>query len=281
MQIAYWSNFHGQTGTTSNAIATAVNLAMKYNVKVLLSSIQYEKSNMDNAFFNKEELSERESGLDAIERVARTKDLDRNNFSVYTTSLIENRLDLITSSSRVSYELFKKINDSIKDILYSANKAYDFVFIDVNSGMKDEVTKTVLKESDIIVVNLSQNEKVIGDFFTKDKQELEELTSGKKIINIGNYDFKSKCSKKYISKVYKCNDEIFCTPYVTDFKDAINNHKAINYFMVNRNMDNAFFEEIDKISERLMIMNEKDLEILKDPVRKQTFSQRFKSILER
>ncbi|MBD8045842.1 AAA family ATPase [Clostridium faecium] len=283
MKIAFWSNYHGQAGVTSNAIAIAVNLAMKYNVRVLLAHTQYVQSNMENAFLSIEErnLNDLDIGIDAIERVARSKDLNEENFASFTKSLIKNRLDLLEGSYQNRYELFEKINDTVTDILYYANKAYDFVFIDLNSGFNNSITNKVLEQSDIIIVNLSQNEKVIKDYFEKDKKELERITGNKKIIlNIGNYDFNSKCSKKYINKAYKYNDEIFCTPYIADFKDAINNHKVIDYFMINRNINNAFFEEVSKISEKLMIIDEKKLEIYNDPIKKQTFTQKFKSILE-
>lgn len=284
MQIAFWSNYHGQPGTTSSAIATALSLTTNFNLKVLLCSMQYNKNNMDSAFLNGQELSESESGVDAIERVARAKDLNEENFKFYTTTLIKDRLDFLISSSKVSYDLFSKINESVKDIFYTANKLYDFVIVDVNAGMENEVTQKVLKESDIVIVNLSQNEKVIGDFFYKDKKQLEKsISENRMLINIGNYDSKIKCSRKYINKFYKNKIDIFYTPYNSSFKDSINNHKVIDYFKINVNKENEnefFFEEVEKMANKLMTINDKKAEILKEPVKKVTFAQRFKSILD-
>lgn len=74
MQVVCWSNYHGQAGNTSNAIAIALSLAMNSNSKVLLCSMQYYKNNIDSAFFEGNELKELDSGIDSIERVARAKD---------------------------------------------------------------------------------------------------------------------------------------------------------------------------------------------------------------
>lgn len=276
MQIAFWSNYHGQAGTTINTITTALNLTSKYNVKGLLAHTQYIQSNMESAFFTDDNsLKDIDVGIDAIERAARSRCLNKENFNSYTYSL-NNRLDFMLGSSKSKYELFEKINDTVMDIFYYANKIYDFVFIDLNAGLQNEITQRVLKESDIVVVNLPQNEKVISDFFMKDNLKLDEIIKGKnKIINIGNYDDESKCSIKYIKKVYKCKSPIFCTPYMTSLKDANNNHKLLEYFIYNKKSKENFFVELDKFSDYLMEINNMDKNLLNNPIRKQSIIDKY------
>lgn len=286
MQIAFWGNYHGQAGITSNTIATAITIAMNYNLKILLTHTQYSMSNMETAFLsgNESDITNFDDvGIDAIERLSKSGKISSSEFSSYTKTLIDNRLDLLTGSTKSQEELFKDMSNSIISILDYANKAYDLVLIDVNSGVHNTVTNKVLEQSDIIIVNLSQNEKVISDYFNE--RDLNKALEGKKtIIVLGRYDFNSKCSCKYVKSVYKNKEEVYCIPYSSEFMDSNNNHNVLKFFLSNQNVKETninyvFFKEIEKLSLKIVESLNLDSESLQKPLQQQGILRQVKSIL--
>lgn len=287
MQIAFWSNYHGQAGVTSNTIATAIYIAMNYDFKILLTHTQYSKSNMESAFFsdseNKSSINFDDIGIDSIERLCKSGKLSSNEFSSYTKTLIDNRLDILTGSSKCKKELFEDMSNSIIKILNCANEAYDLVLVDLNSGIENDITNKVLKQSDIIIVNLSQNERVIREYFNK--KELNEVLKGKKtIIALGRYDFNSKCSSKYVKKIYNYKDDIYCIPHSSEFMDSNNNHSVLNFFLSNRKVKSnssnyLFFKEIEMLSHNILENINTDIENLEKPMEDHGILRQFKLLL--
>jgi len=284
MQIAFWSNYHGQAGVTSNTIATAIYIAMNYELKVLLTHTQYTMSNMESAFENgiNDSIIFDDIGIDAIQRLSKSRKLNSNEFDSYTKTLIDNRLDILIGSSKSKKEIFEdNISNNISDILHYATKQYDLVMVDVNSGIKDQITAKVLEQSDIIIINLSQNEKVIGDYFNM--VENKALTDKKKIIVLGRYDFNSKCSCKYVKKTYKCKEDIYCVPYSSEFMDSNNNHNVLKFFLSNRkvksNSDNySFFKQIEMLSNNILENINVDAERLQKQIEQQGVLGQVKSL---
>lgn len=277
IQVAFWSSFHGQPGTTANAIATSMYTAMNYKLKVLLTHSQYAKSSMESAFVtdNEEEslIKFNDFGIDSLERLARAGKLSSGDFYNYTKNIIPKRLDLLTGSTKLKKELFNNIYDTIIEIFRYARECYDIVFVDVNSGNKDKITEKVLDDSDIIVVSLNQNEKILKSFFEK-KDWIDALDKKKIVLVLGRYDLNSKCSVKYVRSTYGWKDEIYTVPYVTSFMDCCNNHNVKEFFYANNSTAkhdeaNFFMEEVQRLANRILDLS--NIEIVdKEPIEKKS-----------
>ncbi|WP_061311254.1 hypothetical protein [Clostridium botulinum] len=282
-QVAFWSPFHGQTGTTSNAISTAINIALNYKEKVLLTHMQYLKSSMESCFqkYDEGDLTKFDDvGIDSLERLVKAGKLSSEDFSNYTKVLVPNRLDILTGSTKLKKELFDNIYDSIIDIFDCANECYDLIFVDVNSGNRDKITEKVLEQSDIIVINLNQNEKILKSFFSK-KDWLDVFDRKKLIVNLGRYDPASKCSAKYIKNNYGWKDEIYTVPYLIPFMDSCNNHEVLKFFYGNNNTQkndytHFFMSEVNRLSQRLLEMANIDNLNYKPVEKRSIFSSIFK-----
>lgn len=276
MQIAFWSPWHGR-GTTSNCIATALSFSLNYNANCLLTHSQYVRSTMEQAFLSGDEnediLKFNDTGIDSLERLVKGGQLLPEDFNNYCRVLIKDRLDLLTGSKKSNKTLYSSsIGSTILNILDTAKQCYDFTFIDVNSGVFDDITKKVLKSSDIVVVTLEQNEKVLNDFFQEQYKMFENQTL---IICLGKFDTKSKCSKKYINVNFNYKNTIYGIPYCTDFLDAINNHQVLKFFYTNSSYPKKenifFFDEVNALSNRIAeISNFSNNDVIKDKLKVKT-----------
>lgn len=259
MHVAFWSNFHGR-GTTSNCIATALNFSLNYNARSLIMHTQYIRSTLESAFYSDNALGEEnilkfsDTGIDSLERLIKAGKLTAEDFSSYCNNIVEKRLDILTGSKKTSREIYSSaIGDTISNLLKSANAYYDAVFVDINSGMEDKITQKVIKEADILIVNLEQNEYMIKDFF---ENYYPKFRNKKMLLVISKYDDKSKCSKKYINFNYDYTDDIFAVPYSVNFLDAMNDHSVKKFFYannkcVNKEVNSQFFREVSLISDRI------------------------------
>jgi MinD-like ATPase involved in chromosome partitioning or flagellar assembly len=262
---ACWSPFHG-VGTTANCISSALDISLNYAIKSLVMHNQYIKSNMETAFLASESsdllANFEDKGVDALERLAMSAQLTSENFYNYTTTIIEERLSLVTGTTKPKEELFEKMRHTIMNIVKVARDSYDLVFVDANAGNRNEMTVKVLEEADVVVVCLSQNKLILDTFFQK-REWLECLDNKPLILVIGKYDPTSKYTTKFIKNAYEYSGEIFTIPYCSSFLDSHNDHRVADYFLANikrsRKDDSSYyFQEVKKLSKAILDLSSID-----------------------
>lgn len=273
MIIAFWSDFHGQCGTTTNTISVATYIALKYDLKLLLTHSQFTKSNMENAFFyghQKESVVNFEdTGIDAMERLSKAGVLKTEDIHNYSRTLINERLDLLTGSTSPIRRADEA--ERLVSILQTAKGAYNLIFVDVNAGLQTDVSSKILENADIIVVNLNQNATVLNSYF---KDLCQVFTEKEIVLLLGNYNEVSKYSAKYIRNKYKYKKDIYLMPYHTGLMDSINDQNMLNYFLFNCDSTNNLNKELDRFSKHLLLKSDIDLKLNYSPIKKGNFLTR-------
>lgn len=286
-QVTFWSVNHG-VGTTTKAIITSINICLEYSLKILLTHNQYIKSNLEAAFLTGKEsesiINFEDAGIDALERLAKSCLLKPETIKDYTRTLIGDRLDLLTGTNKPRKEMFKNIEGTLMYILGCAKKAYDLIFVDANSGVENAITHKILEASDIVVVCLNQTDKVLKTFFIE-HEGYKYLEKKKVIVVIGCYDANSKYTVRYIKNNYikdnfNYKEKIFTVPYNTNFMDAHNDHRVLDYFYSNKNIfkddDNYHFtNEIKKLSDKILELAEIDTKYIHNSIYKDNILKRM------
>lgn len=235
-KIVFWSPVHGQVGTTSNMLACAANCALENDKTVLMSHTHFTLSCLESSFLPEAQLDDNsmftftDAGLDAVERLARSRRLTIENFSDYTTPILKERLDLLIGTAKPDLTMYEHIEDVIQSIFMKASQCYDLTFIDVNSGTQNRITHAMLDAADYVVVNLNQNVRVLDAFFNQNAWP-EALHHKPYLILIGNYDPTSKYSASNLKRKYKPTVPLLPVPHCTDFMDACNSSRAMEFFM--------------------------------------------------
>jgi MinD-like ATPase involved in chromosome partitioning or flagellar assembly len=247
-QVAFWGPVHGQVGVTTNLIAISTLIGLEYMTKTLISHTHLEMSPLESIFSKEKPNGENSTydydarGIDALERLARSKRLTPDLVKDHATIILQDRLDLLLGTTKRHEELFANLTDVVPSILAAAKQYYNMSLIDVNSGTKNNLTKTVLDTSDLVVVNLNQNVNVLEKFFN-DKPAF--LNGKDYIIVLGQYDKNSKYTVSNIKRGYKCSTPIFTIPHCSGFMDACNDRTVVEFFLKNKNIgsshDNFFF----------------------------------------
>lgn len=250
--VAMWSPLHGR-GTTANCIAAATQFSYKYNAKVYMLHTHYSRSTMETAFLSgKEEedlMTFSDLGIDSIERALKTGLLQKEDFKSYCNKINDN-LYMLSGSKKSRYSLFdKSIGETFASIINFAKESNDITFIDVESAFTKEIAFRVIDLADIVVVNLDQTNYLCEEYFSKDNKH--RIDKEKEMIVIARYDWESKYSKKYIDKAFK--QDVFVIPQLTEYLDAMNNHRVNSFFKANYELeDELFFDEINRLNERIV-----------------------------
>ncbi|MDQ0271213.1 hypothetical protein [Cytobacillus purgationiresistens] len=269
--ISFWGPIQGQVSTTSNLIAASLILALdKENKKTIITQTEWSKSTLEYAFLKEENENDiftfSDSGIDALERMAKSHRLTSEKLMDYTKAILRNRLDLLTGSTKTNKEMFEGMSGILEMVLSLSKDCYDYTLVDLPRGSANSMTKKTLQNSDLIVVNLNQNIHVLESFFKK-KDNLEILEGKPYIIVLSQYDPESRFSVKNIQRRYKIKQPIYTIPYNTDFRDTMNQQNVTEFFLRAKNFKKGhqnfyFISEIRRLAagiDRALNTSHKDL----------------------
>lgn len=74
----------------------------------------------------------------------------------YTKTIYKDRLELLTEDN-ITQEDYQNQRRTYKEIAKIANRYYNLVLVDISGSPEESITRSILEESDIVVVNLPQN----------------------------------------------------------------------------------------------------------------------------
>lgn len=262
MQVAFWSNMHGQAAVTSAAASVACTMALKTSFKTLVAHNHIEKSALEGYLLKKRkheaikgfDLSNQ--GIDALVRLIRNGRLKPEMVPDYTCSLMkDHKLDLLFGS-------LKRENVSIEsqDILFNvfecARAYYDVILVDVHSGMSETNSRLFLETSDTVIVCLNQN-KVLLDDLMKNRSHLPFEKSKRLAYIVSRYDKESAFTIGNISREYGIDrSHLFELPYDIGFMDACNQGRVFEYISYHlggmKNKQNDFLKALLALSDFIL-----------------------------
>lgn len=254
--IAFWSNVHGQSKTTSNMIALASSIALEENYSSILTQTHFDLNKLDAYLIGSREYSQEvfiDVGIDGLVRSMKLATLDKDVIHNYSIPLIKNKLSLLPGTTSDNRDIYmESMKQSIRKMLGEMNKHYDFVFVDLNSGL-DEISKLVIEQADIVVVNLCQNRAVLDDYFQNKCINKKDM-----LYFFGSYDKNSSYNIRNLKLMYRqLKKSSTCViPYCTGYMDAESKGLAINF--IKENIDNPsennryFIDNLKLASQKLI-----------------------------
>lgn len=228
--ITYWNTSRVQTGQTMAAVATATNLAIQHNQKILLISTSlndntikncfwHEKGSLLSGIFGSNTNLVNQNGIEGLDRVVRSNKISPDIIKDYTKVVLKNRLEILLGLTGTE-EQYINLQKQYLEIIVLASKYYDFVIVDLDRELGKVLQKEILKRSDVVVPIISQNISTLDEciqYYSK----VPELNIENALFTIGKYDDKSKYNAKNISRsILKSRDLINTIPYNTLFFEA-------------------------------------------------------------
>lgn len=229
--IVSWSPMKGQGGTTSNTAALASMFSLEYEATNLITHTEPAKSNLESMFGKEFEDEFIFNGVSALKRLAKSGMITHENIHNYVETVFKNRLDILcnTDNSNLSEKFMQALIPILKD-------AYGLVWVDTSSGMSSETSLELVKDSDLLLLNLPQNKFALDAFFSSCQGVIPEENV---IVLIGMHD-ESILPIRKIKKEYGIEHPVFPVPYSSDFKNSSNKLMLPKFFYQNsvNNKDN-------------------------------------------
>ncbi len=229
MLIAFWSPQSGQAATTTNLLSIGLSAALHYKLRVLLASTQSSEDNLRAYLlpeYRREATAQRRASHDLM-RLARNGLLQAQSIANYTTPILKSSmLDVLAGISLDEKNLAEV--DVFKAILEMAQSTYDLVLLDVDNGFAKHYVEAVLKFSDQVVVNISQNINLIEAFAASCEARTDDLFASL-FICIGNYEAASKLTIRQIGKRF-ASKNVIAIPRHVALIDALNSGNLLELF---------------------------------------------------
>lgn len=265
--ITFWNNRREQTGKTLSIAAIVTQMAIEHNYKILVISTGYRDSTLDRCFWKEKKVKRNlglfgpntnvamEEGIVGLETVMKSNRISADQITNYTKIIFKDRLEILTSFKGNKRE-YDEIKTYYPEIINLANNYYDLVLVDLDEELGQELTETILNNSNLIVVSLSQRLYSIDNFMSI-KEKTPILNSKKTLLLIGRYDKYSKYTIKNISRYMKEKNKVSTIPYNTLFFEACEEAKLPDLFLRLRKIDeedrNAFFiSEVKRTTDNII-----------------------------
>lgn len=248
--ISFWSDSQKPTGQTMSAVAIATYMAIEHNYKILFMTTKNDDDSLElcfgrqlkqESFLKKvtgKQVISLDSGIEGIVKMAASGRLTPEMIPNYTKIVYKNRLEILYGYK--SHDISEdeqtkaKIREKFKSILQNATRYYDMIFIDLESGLEDELTKDLIQDSNIVVINVEQKINEINAFMELQKNQIFDKKS---ILNIGRFDRYSKYSLKNISRYVGIKKDIIAVPYNTLYFEAASEESVPDTFLRIRTAD--------------------------------------------
>lgn len=239
--ISFYSGDKKETGQTLSIAAVATHMAVEHNYKILVVDATFDDDTLERCFWKmnvnkavkslnkgKVDIANGAEGLiSAIASNKATPEIVTN----YTRVVFKNRLDILCGLKTKIPEEFTKSLMLYKDLANTANKYYDFVFIDLEKTLKKDTTRALLEASTLIVYNFSQNLKQCDLYAEEILENKNIFTKDKLIPLLSDADDDCKYNVKNTTRYLKERRELNQVLHNSNFMEAASEAGVANFFL--------------------------------------------------
>ena len=270
--VTFWNSSKQQTGQTLSIAAIATYMAIEHNYRILVISTTNREDNFRRCFWEQKKKKknlgifgpnanlEIENGIEGLDRIISSNKIATEVITNYKKVVFKDRLEILLGSKTNVKEdgtIDAEVQNVYPDIITTANQYYDIVLVDLDDNIEKETQKTIMHQSDIVVVNIGQRLRDI-EKYSELKQQMTMLQTKKVILMIGKYDKFSKYNAKNITRYLGEKNKIQTIPYNTLFFEAAEEAGVPDLFLrFRKTLDpedrNAFFiEEVKRATENII-----------------------------
>jgi hypothetical protein len=255
LKIAFWSNANDNCNVSANLAAISVASVIRYPYSIMI--VENRLNNiLGKALLGDSRISQYNDvgtnyydggGIEGLLRKIYRGNYNSDTLKSHLKEIINNHLYYIPQSRVIHNEIFEYEFDRCTHQLFSMIEEFaDICFIDTASH-KNLSTKTILEESDLIVVNLCQEQSVLEDFFVNYSSIIH-----KAVFIISNYNSHAFFNSKRIAAAYQIPwENIILMPNNIFYQNAYSIGCVVefisrNYHCTKENPNYMFIQSVKK-----------------------------------
>lgn len=266
--VTFWNALEKECGQTLSSIAIATYMAMEHNYRILLIDGCFHDNTIEKAFWKRKEnkaLKELtggkidiSSGAEGLISAVASNKATPEIITNYTRIVFKNRLDVLLGLKTEVRADHEKSMMLYKDLILTANKYYDIVFVDLSKGTTKPSNEAILKISDVVLYTMPPNLNNI-DKYRELRANSNSIVSKPKVMPLlARCDESSGYNIKNTTRYIKEKNTICCVPYNVRFMEATNEARTAT-FMTNIKLSKSaldvngdFFRELDRTAKMIV-----------------------------
>lgn len=240
MKVAFWSNTRGRSCVTSNLACISVlsTLSSSDQRRTIVLENHQNILNLGNALFSqqsRQEVRENKSyqveyGLSRLLRsMEEGEKLSENTVLRYAENFLGKKLFYLPAGGTRNQEMleYRLERECVRTIKFLEQYG-DLVLVDTAAAPLASSRK-ILRQADLVVVNLSQNKQMLDHFF-RNYSDIRK----KAFYLIGNYDEGSELTRGEVIKRYEIpGSQLGIIPHNVQFSDALSDGELIPFLLRN------------------------------------------------
>lgn len=266
--VTFWNAVEKECGQTLSAIAIATYMAMEHNYRILLIDACFHDNTIEKAFWKKKEnkaLKELtggkidiSSGAEGLISAVASNKATPEIITNYTRIVFKNRLDILLGLKTEIRHDHEKSMMLYKDLITTANKYYDIVFVDLSKGTNRPSSDAILKVSDVILYTMPPNLSNL-DKFKELRLNKNSIVSTQKIMPLlARSDESSGYNVKNTTRYIKEKYTIATIPYNVRYMEATNEARTATFMTSTKlsksalSVNGNFFDELNRTSQMII-----------------------------
>ena len=261
MIIAFYGVPGGSTATTSNLISIALMSHFQYGYSVLMAALSRGNASLEMSFEERERevvISEEaeyfyHQGMDFILQEAFIGGLSQEILKRAAKELLPGGIQLIPAAQGSCEErVWQILEEHGEKLLDCMEESADLVFLDCGKG-KYSFMREIKKRAGVLVVNLTQSQRILNQFFQMKQDYLE-----KTVYLTGHYEDLYPCNRSYMLRNYRIAPEnLVELSYHPALRDALERGRCLKFFMKNMPVpayekNRSFFYEVQLATDRIL-----------------------------
>lgn len=267
--ISFWSGEDKSSAQTLSMVAVATHMSILHNYKVLVIDAQFNDDTLERCFWNtknKKSVAQTlnkgkidlASGAEGLVSAVASNKTSPEIVKNYTKVVFKNRLDILIGLKTKIFEDYEKSMMLYKDLINTANKYYDLVFVDLPKTVKKDYTRAILDLSSVIVYTMPQNLKLIDEYVANVRSQTT-LKRGNVIPVLTNVNDDSKYNIKNTTRYIGEKSDIAGIQYNSNFMESASEAGVANFFLKTRlsttpmDKNGLFVNSVDSVSKKILL----------------------------
>jgi cellulose biosynthesis protein BcsQ len=267
--VSFWSGNEKSSAQTLSAVAVATHMSIEHNYKIIVIDANFNDDTIERCFWNtktKKSVAQSlnkgkidlASGAEGLVSAVASNKTSPEIVKNYTKVVFKNRLDVLLGLKTKIFEDYEKSLMLYKDLINTANKYYDFVFVDLPKTVKKDYTRALLDASTVIVYTMPQNLKLIDEYMANMNSQTT-LKKGNVIPVLANAVDESKYNVKNTTRYVGEKMEVPSISYNSNFMEAASEAGVANFFLKTRltttamDKNSLFVKSVDSVSKRILL----------------------------
>ena len=250
--VTFWSEDEKVTSQTTSLIASAVQMGIERNLKILIVDASFKGEMMKKAFMQDESNTDLikkinmgkvdiSAGIEGLLAAVSSNKISPETVKSYSTPILVGRVDIIYGLKTIDKKVFENSLMPMLEMVKIADMYYDLIFIDLQKGLRNSpAINEILKASELVIYTMEQKLEQINRFIDLWGKDEALLNKNRVIPLLTREDSFSKYNCDNIARKIGMKPGMPSIVYNTLLMEAMQEGKLVN-LLITLNDDNSTY----------------------------------------